>query len=79
MMCLAASIAAETGCKLWGIVLAVSMYLGPQQIWRMFLFCYLQAEVALYERRIIAYLRMRNFEEESLMSNPLILICFGGQ
>lgn len=71
MVCLVANIAAETECKLWGIVLGVSMYLGPQQIWRMSLFPYLQAEVALYEgskrHRIIAYLRTRKFGEESLI------------
>lgn len=37
---------AETEYKLWGIILGVSMYVGPQQIWRMSLVPYLQAEVA---------------------------------
>lgn len=46
MLCLAANTAAETEYKLGGIVLGPSMYLGPQQIWRMSLFPYLQAEVA---------------------------------
>lgn len=49
MVCPVENIAAEIEYKFWGIVLGVSMYLGPQQIWRTSLFPCLQAEVALYE------------------------------
>lgn len=71
MVCPVENTAAEIEYKLRGIVLEVSMYLGPQQIWRMSLFPCLQAEVAIYEgskrHRIIAYLRTGKFEEESLI------------